>query len=337
MKDHNPTGSFPTPGFTTGSYARPGGPRGGARKQSKGKGYLFFLFALVFAAGAGYLVFQTLKDASAGQKPLPTAPVVVAAQDISLGTTLTAEHLKVIPWPAENAPAAHFERPEDLVGRVAKVDLFQNEMIHDVRLAPIEAGNGLGALIPSGMRAHAVKVTDESGVAGFIHPGDFVDVVMILRLQGGELEARTTLQNIKVIAINDQYQSSDETRGKAMKATVVTLLVTPPQAEQLALATTNGQIVLTLRNGYDSEEVASTGFSPTKIVDASKPEQNGDVVDTGTKTFAEAVAKKDEDKKKKDPKKGEPAKPAEPETTKPAEPETPKLPQIIKGDKVKNK
>ena len=151
MKDHHNTGSFPATGsYTTGSYSRPGGAK--KKGSSRGKSYLFLLFALFFAVLVGWLVLNTLETASAGQKPISTVPVVIAAQDIQLGTTLNPDHLRIIQWPLENAPASRFSKIEVLVGRVAKVDLFTNEMIHDARLAPVEAGSGLGALIPSGMR-----------------------------------------------------------------------------------------------------------------------------------------------------------------------------------------
>jgi pilus assembly protein CpaB len=329
MKDHNPTGSFPTPGFTTGSYARPGMPgRGsGGRRPSKAKGYLFFLFALIFAGTAGYLVFQTLQSASEGQKPLPTVAVVIAAQDIPLGTTLTPEHIKVTQWPLESAPPARFERVEDVLGRVAKVDLFQNEMIHETRLAPIEAGSGLIALIPRGMRAISIRVTEESGVSGFIKPGDFIDVVTILRLQGGEMEARTTLQNIKVLAVGENYQNSEESRGKPIRVPMVTVVVTPSQGEQLALATTTGQIVLTLRNGYDIEMPLSSGYSVTKIV-AVPGAAPGEFA---TPNNLSLPPEKKDDEEKKPSKEKKPKE--EPKPEEPKEPTEPGLPTIIKGEK----
>jgi pilus assembly protein CpaB len=333
MKDHHNTGSFPAPGnYTTGSYSRPGGAK--KKGSSRGKSYLFLFFALFFAVLVGWLVLNTLETASAGQKPISTVPVVIAAQDIPLGTTLNANHLRVIAWPLENAPTTRFANIEDLIGRVAKVDLFTNEMIHDARLAPVEAGNGLGALIPSGMRAQAIRVNDESGVAGFVHPGDFVDIVMIFRTDEGA-EAKTSLQNIKVIAIGDQYQSSDESRGKAMKVPVVTVLVTPSQAELLSMAITNGQLVLTLRNGYDSEQVASVGFNPQKsALDIKQPIANIQDSDEEDKPKKD-LKKEPKVEPKKDPKK-------EPviETPIVEPPKEPALPtvekvQTIKGNKIK--
>jgi pilus assembly protein CpaB len=331
MKDHQNTGSFPAVGgYATGSYARPGSAK--RKSSSRGKSYLFLLFAVLFAVLVGLLVRNTLESASAKQKPLPTVPVVIAAKDISLGTTISADHLRVIQWPLESAPASRFSKVEDLMGRVAKVDLFTNEMIHDARLAPVEAGKGIGALIPSGMRAQAIKVNDESGVAGFIHPGDFVDVVMIFRTPEG-IEAKTSLQNIKVIAIGDQYQASDESRGKAMKVPVVTVLVAPNQAEQLSLATTNGKIVLTLRNGYDSEQVALTGFNPTK--------PQGTITEPLPEPLPTEEPKKDPKKEPKDAKK-DPKKDPKKEEQQPPPVEQPKEPAIptvqkIKGNKVENK
>lgn len=338
MKDHHTTGSFPTASsYTTGAYARPGAAGAKGRKNSsRGKSYVFFLFALLFAVGVGYLVLNTLENANAGQKPISTVPVVVAAQDVTLGTTLLPEHLRVIQWPLESAPESRFSKLEDLLGRVAKVDLFTNEMIHDARLAPV-GNDGIGALIPSGMRAQAIKVNDESGVAGFIHPGDFVDIVMIFRTNAG-IEARTSLQNIKVLAIGDQYTSSDENRTKAMKVPVVTVLVAPGQAEQLALATTNGQIVLTLRNGYDAEQVASTGFNPDKANDPKAVATPDPIQDPSGEEKKDPKKDKKATEPKKDPKKEVKETPVVP-TPQPEPPKEPELPTVkkIRGNKIENK
>src|SRR5262245_18738486 len=208
MNEQYPTGSYSTGSYSTSSF-RALGNRAPRKNTSWARSYLFFVVALLIAGGTGLWVWQTLQKASSGQQAVPTVKVSVAARDIALGTSLTEEDIKVVDWPEESAPSARVGEKGPLVGRVAKIDLFSGEPILDPRLAPIEAGKGLNALIPSGLRAQAVRVTDESGVAGFVHPGDFVDVVMVFNLSVpfSTVASRTVLQNIKVIATGDEYQT----------------------------------------------------------------------------------------------------------------------------------
>ena len=229
-------------------------------RPKKRRGALLFTVASVMVAGlVGLFVFQTIEEIQPPQAR-PIVRVLVATHDLPLGKALTAEDVALVDWPQENAIFRASSTPSDVVGRVLTRPLVQGETISDLRLAPREAGQGLGALIPRGMRAQALRINDESGVAGFLRPGDFVDVVMILRGVEG-LISKTSLQNIQVIAVGEQYQQSLERSEGVSKAIVVTVLIRPEQAELLAIATTNGQVVLTLRNGYDAEEVATAGFS----------------------------------------------------------------------------
>jgi pilus assembly protein CpaB len=267
MKDQfGNTGSYSNAGGGyTGSFRNAaGGGRPPARKSSGSKNILFLLVALLISGGAGFFVLSALNSAN-NRPEEETVSIVVAAKDILLGTTLKEEHLGLIQWPKASAPKDYekkfFSQKERLIGRVAKVDLFEGESILDSRLAPVEAGQGLNALIPSGKRAVAIKVSQESGVAGFIKPGDFVDVLVLFQSFDG-LSSQTLLQNIKVLAIGDQYQQNTENAGKAIDVPVVTLLVTPEQGQQLALGNSNGKITLTLRNGYDLDQVEVAKFVP---------------------------------------------------------------------------
>jgi len=119
------------------------------------------------------------------------------------------------------------------------------------------------------MRAAAVRVDDVVGVAGFIHPEDRVDVLVTLRPQGGEPEAKVILQNVKVLAVGKQLDVEDKSKNKAkaVPVTVATLLVTPEQSERLALAATQGKLLLTLRSWTDEDEVETQGVVARDLLD----------------------------------------------------------------------
>src|SRR6185295_17716322 len=140
-------------------------------------------------------------------------------------------------------------------------------------LAAKNAGSGLAALIPSNMRAIAVRVDDVVGVAGFIHADDRVDVLVTLRptYQGAESTTKVFLQNIKVLAVGQEVDNGDRTRLHATPATVATLLVSPHEAERLVLAQTEGRIMLTLRSWTDSQPVDTNGVNAAGLVGGGGP------------------------------------------------------------------
>ena len=135
-------------------------------------------------------------------------------------------------------------------------------------LAAKNAGNGLAALIPPNMRAIAVRVDDVVGVAGFIHPDDRVDVLVTLHPNrpGAEMTTKVFMQNVKVLAVGQEVESSDKTRLHATAATVATLLVSPADSERLALASATGRLILTLRSWTDSRPVETDGALPSGLV-----------------------------------------------------------------------
>ncbi len=130
--------------------------------------------------------------------------------------------------------------------------IVKNEPILPAKLASKEAGVGLPPVIPEGMRAVSVRVNEVVGVAGYVLPGNRVDVVATA--SPTEARADTTskvvLSNVQVLTAGTRMEQ-DQDKGKPMQVTVVTLLVYPEQAERLALASTEGKIQLALRNPLD--------------------------------------------------------------------------------------
>jgi pilus assembly protein CpaB len=148
--------------------------------------------------------------------------------------------------------------------------VLQNEPLAESKLAPIEAGAGLPPTIPTGMRAISVKVNEVIGVAGFTVPGTRVDVLAMIRDNNSSM-SRIVVANVLVLTAGTKFDQ-DESRkdGKPIRTTVVTLSVTPTDAERIALAATEGQIVLALRNPLDGEPATTTGVRVAELMSSPR-------------------------------------------------------------------
>ncbi len=236
------------------------------------KAALFIALAVLTAGGGAWLLTRWV-NARAAAGHVATSPVVVAALDLPIGTELRAENLGVVDWPAASRPASAAADPAPLVGRVVSVHLFKGEPVLGEKLAGAQ-GHGLAALLPDGMRAVAVRVDDVVGVAGFVHPGDFVDVIVTMRpneIGSAPPTAKTILQNIKVLAVGKEIDTKERAREKVLPATVATLMVDSDDAERLALAASKGQLLLALRSSVDTEIVETPGIAPLALLAAAAP------------------------------------------------------------------
>lgn len=242
----------------------------GARKTGL-RAVLFLVIAAGAAAMAVLLVTRYI-EARTNAARVPTTPVVVAALEIPETTTLRPETLTVVEWPTANVPPGAFADPTKLVGRVMRSRTMKGEPVIEARLAATDAGHGLAAILPPGMRAAAVRVDDVVGVAGFIHPGDNVDVIVVMKPNdsGGfnNFTSKIILQDVPVLAVGKEVERNDRNLEKALPATVATLMVDSEQSEKLALAATKGQILLTLRSGVDRELVQTRGVNPNGLIAA---------------------------------------------------------------------
>ena len=236
-------------------------------RRSGTRAALFWAFALVAGLGTALMIARFL-DKRGGGGAVALAKLAVAATDLPLAAKLKPEDIKVIDWPAEHVPPGAVNDPKDLVGRVLISRVLAQQPLLPGMLAAKNAGSGLAALIPSNMRAIAVRVDDVVGVAGFIHADDRVDVLVTLRPAhgGGESTTKVFLQNVKVLAVGQEIEVGDKARLHATPATVATLLVSPQDAERLVLAQTEGRIMLTLRSWTDSLPVETNGASPSELV-----------------------------------------------------------------------
>jgi len=209
--------------------------------------------ALVLSLIVTFLAYRLLSE-RIRPSLAATTDVVIATQKIGLGVRLAAEHLRVVSWPEALKPEGSFSKAEEVVGRGVVVPLQPNEPVVESRLAPKEGGVGLTATIPEGMRAVAVKVNDVIGVAGFVLPGTRVDLILTgspEQYQGSET-SKVILENVLVLAAGQNIQQDEN--GNPQNVQVITLLVTPEDAQKVALASADGRIQLALRNPMDLQK-----------------------------------------------------------------------------------
>ena len=226
--------------------------------------------AVVLAAVASYGVYAAIQRIPVREVPIATHHAVVAREAIPVGTILAANHLQVVPWPAANPLAGGFDAVEDVAGRGLIAPIVANEPVTESKLAPREAGGGLPPLIPAGMRAMSVKVNDIIGVAGYTVPGTRVDVLVTIR-SGQESMTRAVVSNIQVLGAGTKIDQEKSRDGQPIPTTVVTLLVSPQDAERVALAQTEGQIMLALRNPLDLEPAQTSGVRVSALMASPNP------------------------------------------------------------------
>ena len=208
--------------------------------------------ALALGAVVSYAVYRTLQTRSGADTP-PGVEVVVAANDIAVGAKVTESDVKLVRFPAADLPSNIFHLKTSVVGRGAILPIARGEFFLPNKLAGENAGAGMQSLIPPGMRAVSVRVNEVIGVAGFVVPGTRVDVLLTGNPSGApEQQTTTVLENVAVIATGQKLERN--TAGEPQVTPVITLLVSPDDAQKLTLATTQGKIQLALRNPLDTKQ-----------------------------------------------------------------------------------
>jgi len=226
------------------------------------------LFALVLSAVFYQMVVGARKGAAKSPEPA-LRDVVVAARALPVGVTLKADDVKLAKVPVDQFPNGGFEKIEDVLDRPVVSTILPEEPVREGRLAARGSGFGLAPIIPPGMRAVAVRVNEVVGVAGFVLPGMRVDVLVTGRpTDQNTTVTKTILQDIQVLSAGQTIEP--DARGQAINAPVVTLLVTPEQAEILTLAT-EGRIQLVLRNSGDRGVKKTPGRMLSELYGTAAP------------------------------------------------------------------
>lgn len=214
--------------------------------------------AAILGIGAAVVASRWAASQLAGDQN--TQPVVVAALEIPFGQKLDAAHVKIVPWPKASLPAGTFDKIAEVEGKVTNQRLIPGEPLLKERIVDSLAGSTLAAMVDPTKRAITVRVNDVIGVAGFLLPGNRVDVLASRKVQHDRAHTETVLENIRVLAV-DQIASPDKDKPVVVRA--VTLEVTPSQANLLVNATVEGTVQLALRNpAAKNVEIAQKSRTP---------------------------------------------------------------------------
>jgi pilus assembly protein CpaB len=237
---------------------------------------IFAVLAIAVLAGGGlaYGTYNFMQNQPVKQVNTPTQPVVVAAADLQLGSELKKEDVVVVQFPAGKTPEGTFTKVDEVIGRGLIVPIVKNEPVLKAKLASKEAGSGLPPVIPEGMRAVSVRVNEVVGVAGYVLPGNRVDVVATASPTDAHSDttSKVVLSNVQVLTAGTRMEQGQD-QSKPVQVTVVTLLVYPEQAERLALASTEGKIQLALRNPLDQGAPPTPGIKTAGLMGAAPVKQ----------------------------------------------------------------
>jgi pilus assembly protein CpaB len=240
---------------------------------------LIGIVALALGALVSFGVYKNLQSTSS-RNTQPGSDVVVAAGDIQVGAKLSDGDVKVVHFADDSIPPNAFRSKSEVVGRGVILPISKGEFVLPSKVAGENAGSGLPGLIPPGMRAMSVRVNEVVSVAGFVLPGTRVDVLLTGNPTGAQEQQTTTvLENVAVIAVGPHLERNAS--GEAQSVPVITLLVSPDDAQRLTLASTEGRIQLVLRNPMDTRQqdlnsvstaaLYRRGAIPAPVAAAPKP------------------------------------------------------------------
>lgn len=254
---------------------------------------LIVMLSLVFGGSAAVGVKKYVTNMPMVVQKMETVPVVVAVAAIPRGASITTELVKIRDYPKKMVPSGTLAKVEDVLDRAVFTPLVKDEPVLDGKLAPKGAGRGMTSLVPKGMRAFTIHTPSvASGVAGFILPGNKVDVLLTMEVREGRGDSVTTtlLQNLEILAVDQRIDAPADNRVDPNLLRSVTLLVTPDQAAKLGLAQNKGSLHLSLRNLTDDQHADTSPASlaqlqgvreeppakvveepPVKVVEAPKP------------------------------------------------------------------
>lgn len=210
------------------------------------------------------------------QKPaaVATRSLVVAARPLRFGTELSAAALRELPWSSDALPAGAFTSIHDVLAggkHIVLTAIEANEPILSTKITGSGQRATLSAMIGEGKKAATIRVNDVDGVAGFVLPGDRVDVMVSRQLDKGTAVNDVVLKNAKVLAVD---QLADDRAEKPAIAKAVTLEVDMAGAQKLSLAGQIGALSLALRKAGDSEPVNSHPITLGDLFNSKTDEQD---------------------------------------------------------------
>jgi pilus assembly protein CpaB len=193
-----------------------------------------------------------VRNLEAQKKPLAVQTIVVARAPLRFGAELSSSNLREVTWPEQALPVGSFSKIEDVVTagkRIVLTAIEENEPILGSKITGPGQRATLSAVLREGMKAVTVRVNDVEGVAGFVLPGDRVDVALTRQNDKTGATTDVVLQNARVLAID---QVADERTDKPSVVKAVTLEVDTPAAQKLSLAASIGSLSLMLRKAGEA-------------------------------------------------------------------------------------
>ncbi|MDE1918786.1 MAG: Flp pilus assembly protein CpaB [Sphingomonadales bacterium] len=226
---------------------------------------LFLGFVAVYVLNSYFNAREHRQEQVARQALM--ARIVVASQDVAFGAPITGQNVRMANWPADSVPAGAFTSLELATkNRAALRPIVTGEPILASKVSGSDSRATIAANLPAGKLAFAVPLNDQTGVGGFVRPGDSVDVLITRQLPGSGMNSEkitdVLLQAVRVIGVD---QVADESKTQPVVSKTATLEVDTVGAQKLALATQMGTISLALRNVADQSQPAPVTVSPRDL------------------------------------------------------------------------
>ena len=234
---------------------------------------LILICASVIGLLASVLVYRVISQVASARSD-QSEQIVVAAVDLGLADTVTSQHIKLVNWPKASVQPGALRTAAEAEGRVVRSSIVAGEPLIEGKLAPQLAGRGgiMPMLIPEGQRGVTIRVDDAMRESGFVLPNSRVDVLVSMS-KGGSSEkiAKVILQDVTVLAAGQTVEMKD---NKPVTNTTVTLALTPQQVERLAVAQSEGRLMLAQRNLRDTQFVRTPGATPSSLLSDIAPAPN---------------------------------------------------------------
>lgn len=240
----------------------------------------FTVLALLLTIVSAFLLSNLMGDSKYASEQV--TDVVVAKKLIQASERITDDHLAIVKFPISSVPEGAFRSKDDFLGpnpRVAVSTILAGEPILAPRLASASVGTGMASLVPKDFRAYPLPVDGDTSSARLIYPGAMVDVLVTMESSDRRKRTKTILQYVRVLAVDGAIDSvmlaaaQNAEKKSAMSQTVVTLLLSPDEAEMLTLARRAGIVDLVLRNAQDDAATQTLGITGNELLGLADPDE----------------------------------------------------------------
>ena len=237
------------------------------------RAFIPILLSILIALGGSYFLYDWVKGKTAPQKEViikesKAVPVVVAKVPIQWGIRINPEMVTTVPYLENSLPKGYYSKVSDIKNRVVTSPLVEGDAVLEHRLAPTTMKTGgVSAILKPGKRAISVKGNNVLGIAGFINPGNRIDVLVTIKDPSKKKDiTKIVLEDLHILASGRQIQ--ENSKGEPAPVDVYTLEVTPEQGERLTLAANKGRLQFALRGAMDSDIVLTKGVTVPELLNA---------------------------------------------------------------------